>query len=342
MPSCFRMGVVSSTMCTLVAKPFFCRCFTHSPQQPHEGDRQTSTSVASWANTVGAAAASGSRMRKSRRFMEYSFGGCIIRCMDRTALAPAAFIGHGSPMNTLEDNRFTASWRTLGRSMPKPRAILAVSAHWYINGTAVTAMPRPRVIHDFYGFPQEVFDFDYPAPGAPDVAAEVAEVAKPEFVGLDQDSWGLDHGTWSVLSHVFPDAEVPVVQLSIDLRKTYDEHVALGAALAPLRDEGVLIVGSGNVVHNLGLVDWHRPEGGEAWADRFDEAAMALMTSDPGAVGRLADHADHDIAVPTPDHLLPLMYVAGAAAASGETAEVLLEGRVMGSLSMTAFTVGAS
>jgi 4,5-DOPA dioxygenase extradiol len=255
---------------------------------------------------------------------------------------PMAFLGHGNPMNALERNRYTDAWRALGSSVPTPRAVLCVSAHWYVGTCAVTAMGHPRTIHDFFGFPDTLFSVAYPAPGAPDVAAEVAEVAKPTWVGLDHDSWGLDHGTWSVLTHVFPDAEIPVVQLSIDMRKTYDEHVALGAALAPLRDQGVLIVGSGNVVHNLGLVDWHRPDGGEAWADRFDEAAMALMTSDPGAVGRLADHADHDIAVPTPDHLLPLMYVAGAAAASGETAEVLLEGRVMGSLSMTAFTVGAS
>lgn len=255
---------------------------------------------------------------------------------------PMAFLGHGNPMNALERNRYTDAWRAFGASVPTPRAILCVSAHWYAGICAVTAMPHPRTIHDFFGFPDTLFSVSYPAPGAPDVAAEVAEVAKPTWVGLDHDSWGLDHGTWSVLVHAFPDAEVPVVQLSIDLRKTADEHLALGAALAPLRDQGVLILGSGNVVHNLGLVDWHRPEGGEAWADRFDEAAIDVMTSDPAAAARLADHPDHDIAVPTPEHFLPLLYLAGAAGASGDTAEVLVEGRVMGSLSMTAYTVGAA
>lgn len=252
-----------------------------------------------------------------------------------------AFLGHGNPMNALERNRYTDAWRALGASVPRPRAVLCISAHWYVGTCAVTAMTHPRTIHDFFGFPDTLFSVGYPAPGAPDVAAEVVEVAAPTWVGLDHDSWGLDHGTWSVLVHVFPDAEVPVVQLSIDLRKTYDEHLALGAALAPLRDRGVLILGSGNVVHNLGLVDWHRPEGGEVWADRFDEAAIELMGTDPSAVARLADHRDHGLAVPTPDHLIPLLYVAGAAGASGETAEVLVGGRVMGSLSMTAFTVGA-
>jgi 4,5-DOPA dioxygenase extradiol len=254
---------------------------------------------------------------------------------------PMAFIGHGNPMNALERNRYTDAWRALGASVPTPRAVLCVSAHWYVGTTAVTAMTHPRTIHDFFGFPDTLFSVGYPAPGAPEVADEVVEVAKPTWVGLDHDSWGLDHGTWSVLVHVFPDAQVPVVQLSLDVRRSYDEHLALGAALAPLRDQGILIVGSGNVVHNLGLVDWHRPEGGEAWADRFDEAAIEVMTTDPSAAVGLADHRDHDRAVPTPDHFLPLLYVAGAAAATGETAEVLVDGRVMGSLSMTAYTVGA-
>ncbi|MEN3302143.1 MAG: dioxygenase extradiol [Pseudonocardia sp.] len=250
---------------------------------------------------------------------------------------PAAFIGHGSPMNALETNRYTESWRALGAAMPRPRAILVVSAHWYINATAVTAMPRPRTIHDFFGFPQELFAVDYPAEGAPDIAGEVAEIAKPTWVGADVDSWGLDHGTWSVLRHMFPDADVPVVQLSIDATKPLDHHVALGAKLAPLRERGVLVVGSGNVVHNLGGMDGSRPDAGFDWARRFDDAARDLMTDTPDAVLRLRESGDFGTAVPTPDHFIPLLYLAGLGAAAGHGADVLVDGYAYGSLSMTAY-----
>ncbi|GII00181.1 4,5-DOPA-extradiol-dioxygenase [Planobispora takensis] len=253
---------------------------------------------------------------------------------------PAAFFGHGSPMNALESNRYTQAWRAFGEAVPRPRAVLVISAHWYINATAVTAMPRPRTIHDFYGFPQRLFDVDYPAPGLPELTEEISDAVHPTWVGADVDSWGIDHGTWSVLVHAFPLADVPVVQLSINADKDFDYHLDLGARLAPLRERGVLIAGSGNVVHNLRGMNGALPDSGYDWAQRFDEQAKETMLGDPVAAASLDGHRDFGHAVPTPDHFIPLLYLAGLAGADGGATEVLVDGYAYGSLSMTAYTLG--
>lgn len=255
-------------------------------------------------------------------------------------LMPAAFVGHGTPMNALELNRYSGAWRAFGRAVPRPRAILVISAHWYIQATAVTAMPKPRTIHDFYGFPRRLFEVEYPAPGLPELATEVADAVHPMWVGADSDSWGIDHGAWSVLVHAFPDADIPVVQLSVNAGKPLDYHLALGARLASLRAHGVLVLASGNVVHNLRAIDWQQPDHGFDWARRFNEDAKAAVLEDPSGLARLADHRDFAAAVPTPDHFLPLLYLGGLAGAARTEPEVLVDGYAYGSLSMTAYTLG--
>ncbi len=253
---------------------------------------------------------------------------------------PAAFFGHGTPMNALEHNRFTGAWRMFGAGIPRPRAVLVVSAHWFVNASAVTAMGRPRTIHDFYGFPDELFAVDYPAPGDPQLAQDIADLVAPTWIGLDTDSWGIDHGSWSVLIHVVPEADIPVVQLSVNALESFEYHLDLGAKLAPLRDQGVLVIGSGNIVHNLGRIDWTRPDSAFDWARSFDDDVRGVMTTAPADLPAVRGHDDFAMAAPTPDHFIPLLYLAGLAAAAGETAQVLVDGYAMGSLSMASYTLG--
>ncbi len=252
---------------------------------------------------------------------------------------PAAFIGHGNPMNALETNQWTTAWNEFGASLDEATAILAISAHWYIGITAVTAMEHPRTIHDFSGFPDELFAVEYPAPGDPQLARSVMATLDPIDVGLDTDSWGLDHGTWSILAHVRPQADLPVVQLSIHSGLPLDEHLAIGRALAPLRDQGVAIICSGNVVHNLGRVEWGRPGQGSDWAEDFDHAASELLRTRPAEIAELLDHPAFSLAVPTAEHFLPLVYLAGLADAAETTASTLIEGCDLGSLSMTSYRI---
>ena len=255
---------------------------------------------------------------------------------------PAIFFGHGNPMNALLDNAYTRGWGAIGAAIPRPRAVLCVSAHWYVPATAITAMRQPRTIHDFGGFPRELFEYRYPAPGDPTLAERVCELLAPLDVTRDEDQWGLDHGTWSVLCHVFPQADVPVVQLSIDERQAPSFHYELGRRLRPLRDEAVLIVGSGDIVHNLHTYAWGRhPVEPYDWALRFERKARELISNDDHAP--LVDYAslgkDALLSVPTPEHYLPLLYVLGAAEA-GEAVSFPVEGIDGGSVSMLSVRFG--
>ena len=260
--------------------------------------------------------------------------------MSESRPMPAVFFGHGNPMNAIETNRYTEAWRAFGASIPKPKAVLAISAHWYINATAALATPIPRTIHDFYGFPQALFDVEYPAQGDPELAAALQDLAKPTWVGLDRDSWGLDHGTWSVLVHVFPEADVPVIQLSIDATKPASYHLELGRRLGALRDQGVLILGSGNIVHNLGLVNFRQPDVAYDWATRFDaDMQRYIANGDEQAMIDPHRHPDGSLAVPTPDHYLPLLYVAGLRRTDDDV-DVLVDGVDLGSVSMTTVRLG--
>ena len=255
---------------------------------------------------------------------------------------PAIFFGHGNPLNAIQRNVYTEGWAAIGNSLPRPRAILCISAHWYFPATAVTAMPAPRTIHDFGGFPRELYQVQYPAPGSPPLASRVRELLAPVSVTLDETEWGLDHGTWSVLCHVFPNADIPIVQLSIDETRPAQFHYDLAKRLSPLRDEGVLIVGSGNIVHNLHTYAWgtHEVEPFD-WAVRFEKQAreFLLKADDAPLIAYESLGRDALLSVPTPEHYLPLIYVM---ALRRENDEVTfpIEGFDGGSISMLTVRIG--
>jgi len=250
-------------------------------------------------------------------------------------LQPAIFFGHGNPMNALAQNEFTSGWARLGKDLPRPKAILCISAHWYVPRTGVTISTSPRTIHDFGGFPDELYQVQYAAPGSPALARRVQELLAPLPVNLDEE-WGLDHGTWSVLTHVYPQADIPVVQLSIDAARPPSFHFEIGKRLAPLREEGVLVMGSGNLVHNLRALDWSgTTKGAYDWAARFESQAREMMQA--GDYAPLLEYeklgADARLAIPTPDHFLPLLHILGVQQNS-DRITFPVEGADMGSISM--------
>jgi 4,5-DOPA dioxygenase extradiol len=257
----------------------------------------------------------------------------------RKKALPALFVGHGSPMNAIEDNEFRRGWVEAARRLPRPASVLCISAHWETPGVLVTAAERPGTVHDFHGFPRALFEVRYPAPGDPSLARRTARLLGGAGAGLDGGR-GLDHGCWSVLRAMYPEADVPVVQLGLDTSRPASFHYALAGELAPLRDEGVLIMGSGNIVHNLGLIDFNRPDGYD-WAVRFnDEARTRIASGDhAGLVDYRAIGRDARLAVPTPEHYLPLLYVL---ALQGDDDDVALfnDAIVMGPISMTSLIIG--
>jgi 4,5-DOPA dioxygenase extradiol len=261
----------------------------------------------------------------------------------QTSTLPALFVGHGSPMNALEENDFTRAWKQLGEEIPRPKAVLCVSAHWLTRGTFVTAMQNPRTIHDFGGFPQALFEVQYPAPGSPAFAREVQSLLPGANIGLDGE-WGLDHGTWSVLRHVYPKADVPVLQLSIDYARPGRFHFEMGRQLARLRREGYLVIGSGNIVHNLRRVDFSQidtPGYGYEWAIELnDRVKHQILEDDPEPLIDWASMGPSaHLAIPTPDHYDPLLYVLGMREA-GDSVSFFNDVAVAGSLTMTSVRIG--
>ena len=259
------------------------------------------------------------------------------------ARQPVLFLGHGSPMNAIEENEFTRALAALGARLPRPKAVLCVSAHWLTPGTFVTGMTAPRTIHDFVGFPQALYEASYPAPGSPELAALVRETVGGGAVRIDDSEWGLDHGAWSVLRHLYPKADVPVVQLGIDERAPARRHFELGEKLRPLREQGVLILGSGNIVHNLRRISPDENAAPAAWAVEFDAwVKRRLETRDfEPLLGDLSAAPSGRLAVPTPDHYDPLLYVLGASDARDEL-RFEHESIQNGSISMRSLSFGRS
>lgn len=256
---------------------------------------------------------------------------------------PVLFIGHGSPMNTIEDNIFSKRWQQMGKEIPTPKAVVVVSAHWLTKGTMVTAMPKPKTIHDFGGFPQALFEVQYPAPGNPELATEIQKLITNPAVELDHD-WGLDHGTWSVVKHMYPDADIPVLQLSIDYYKPAAYHYELAKQLLALRKKGVLIIGSGNMVHNLRMVAWDKlnePEYGFDWALEMNDVFKNKISN--GFHKELIQyeklHKAATLAIPTPDHYYPLLYIL-ALQTDNDKVEFFNDKAVGGSLTMTSVKIG--
>ena len=244
---------------------------------------------------------------------------------------PVLFIGHGTPMNGIEDNEYAQNWQEIAAKIPRPEVILCISAHWETPGTRVTAMDRPRTIHDFGGFPQALYQMEYPAPGSPDLAQHVQTLIEGTSISLDHQ-WGLDHGTWIVLRRMYPHADIPTFQLSLDYQKSPQEHYDLGQQLCPLREEGVLIIGSGNIVHNLGIMN---PRvAAYDWATEFDETAKHyILAGNHQALINYPDIPHNQLAIPTNEHYLPLLYVLGLQE-EGDILSFATESYVYGSLSM--------
>lgn len=267
----------------------------------------------------------------------------ITSSFDKSEKMPVLFMGHGSPMNAIEENEFVKGFRTMGKGIPKPTAVLCVSAHWETKGTFITAMEKPKTIHDFGGFPQALFDVQYPAPGSPELAQQTAQTIKTTNVGLDQ-AWGLDHGAWSVIKHLYPDADVPVLQMSIDYTKPPQYHYDLAKELSSLREKGVLIIGSGNLVHNLGMVAWDKlnvKDYGYDWALEA-KAKMNQFIADRDhqkLINYRAQGKAFDLAIPSPDHYIPLLYTL-ALQGENETTTLYNDVAVGGSLTMTSVKIG--